>query len=220
MRALLVLLAASTVVAADSGLPLRLSPSAYAVQGQSGGLKIAAEIVPSNVVGKKFSPEIAKDYIVVEVAVYPAVGSTLKLEAGDFSLRVGQLVGHAEKPMDVGAWPEGPPTKRLPVDVTAEAGIIHESDNDPVYGRRQATGTYTGVTVSTPPRDLPPPPPNPNPQYVYDRIQRLALPEGDTRGGVAGYLYFPQRSKHKKNDEIQLRYATNADGVNLLFPRQ
>jgi hypothetical protein len=190
------------------------------VQGQSGGLKIAAEIVPSNVVTKKFSPEIAKEYIVVEVAVYPAAASTLHLETGDFSLQVGQLVGHAEKPMDVGAWPERPPSKRSPVDVTAEAGVTHESENDPVYGHRQATGTYTGVSVATPGRDLPPPPdPKQDPQFVYDRIQRLALPEGDTRGGVAGYLYFPQRNKHKKNDEIELRFARDADSVNLLFPK-
>jgi hypothetical protein len=227
MRAFLLCLAASSLLAADSGVPLRPSPTDYAVQGQAPTVKIAAEVLPPNQVSKMFSPYISKQFIVVEVAIYPLQGVRFDVESRDFSLRVGKKIGRADRPLDVAPWPERRDTgRRLPVDVTAEAGITYEHGNDPYsndaqYGRRSGVGTYTGVAVSAPAQPDYPPPPDPrtDPRVVYDKVQRWALAEGDTKAAVAGYLYFPQYAKHKKSDEIELKFAKDDASVNLVFPK-
>jgi hypothetical protein len=214
-------LAVTTVFASDAGVPLRPSPNDYAVQGQADTIKLAAAIIPPKLVSKIFSPEIAKRYMVVEIAIYPQNGLPFDVESSDFALRVGQRVGRADKPLDVDPWPEahrlGP---RLPVDVAAEVGVAHESGGQPGYGPQHSTGTYTGVGVSAPASNVPPPSPDPrvDPRIVAGRLSRMALAEGDTRTAIAGYLYFPQYQKHKKTEEIELKYAKDVVAADLLFP--
>ncbi len=221
MRFFLACLIAGAAFASDQGVPARSSPNDYAVQGPAGAAKIAAAIIPPNQVSKMFSPDINKNYIVVEVAIYPQPGMPFDVESSDFALRVGQHVGRADKPLDVAPWPESHRTpSHLPVDVTTEAGVIHESSNDPVYGRQHGTSTYSGVAVSSADPNNAPPPPDPrvDPRIVSDKLQRMALAEGDTKAAIAGYLYFPQYAKRKKSDEIELKYAKDNLTLNLLFP--
>jgi hypothetical protein len=227
MRRFLTCVFASTILSmiasgADPGVPPRGASTDYPVHGSAATATIAAAIVPPNQVGKMFSPDISKRYIVVEIAIYPGTGVPFDIESPDFALRVGQTIGRADRPLDVSPWPERRgPAGRAPVDVTAETGVIYQRSNDPVYGRQQSVGTYTGVGVSAPGQpDVPPPPaPNADPRVVYDKVQRMALPEGDTKSMIAGYLYFPQYAKRRKSDEIELKYAKDDVGVNLIFPK-
>jgi hypothetical protein len=204
---------------ADTGVPARAAPTDYPVHARADAATIAAASVPPNEVSKMFSPEISKQYIVVEVAIYPEGGVPFQVALADFALRVGQRIGHADLPLDVAPWPERGTPRHSPVDVTTETGIIYERSNDPVYGRRQGVGTYTGVGVEAPGRaDLPPPPdPRVDPRVVYDKIKRFALPEGTTKFAIAGYLYFPQHAKRKKSDENELKYGRDDVAVNLLL---
>jgi hypothetical protein len=169
-----------------------------------------------------FSPEISKQYVVVEVAIYPGGGVPFDVESADFALRVGQRIGRADRPVDVAPWPERRGSEgRSPVDVTTETGVIYQRSSDPVYGRQQSVGTYTGVGVSSPGQPNGPPPPDPraDPQVIYDKAQRMALPEGATKAVIAGYLYFPQYTKRRKSDEIELKYAKDDVKVDLVFPK-
>jgi len=43
--------------------------------------RFAASIIPANQVSKMFSPDIGKDYIVVEIAIYPENGVPFDVEA-------------------------------------------------------------------------------------------------------------------------------------------
>ncbi len=207
--------------ASDPGVPPRAASTDYPVHGPAESATIAAAIVPPNQVTKMFSPDISKDYIVVEVAIYPENCVPFDARSADFSLRVGQRIGRADTPLDVAPWPDRGPATHSSVDVTTEVGVIHESDNDPVYGHQHSTTTYTGVGVSSPGHDNLPPPPDPrvDPRVVQDKVQRMALAEGDTKVAIAGYLYFPQYAKRKKSDEIELRYAKDLATVNLVFPK-
>ena len=209
-----------TVRAADPGVPPRPASSDYPVHDRADAATIGAAIIPASQVGKMFSPEIAKQYLVIEVAIYPEGGVPFDVQSSDFALRVGQRFGRADRPVDVAPWPEKRnPAGRPPFDVTTESGVIYQRSNDPVYGRQQGVGTYTGVGVDVPGRADPPPPPDPrvDPRAVYDKIQRFALVEGTTKSAVAGYLYFPQYAKRKKSDEIELKYAKDSVEVNLLL---
>ena len=224
MRKYLTYVFATTIVsvavhATDTGVPPRASAKDYPIQGPADAATIAAVIVPAAQVNKMFSPEIGKQYVVVEVAIYPENGVPFDVRSSDFALRVGQRVGRADRPMDVVTWPERRNSAgRSPVDVTTDAGVIYGRSNDPVYGHRQTVGTYTGVNVEAPGRaDPPPPDPRHDPAAVYDKIQRFALTEGITKAPIAGYLYFPQYAKGKKSDEIELKYAKDSVEVNLLL---
>jgi len=126
-----------------------------------------------------FSPEIARDYV---VAVYPSA-TPFDVETPDFALRVGQRVAHADRPMDVIPWPEKRnPAGRLPVDVTAETGVVYSRTSDPVNGTRQGIGTYSGVDVSSRPGDIPPaPPPGPDPRILDERFAASRCPRESPR---------------------------------------
>ena len=92
---------AIAVWAGDAGVPPRSSAQDYPVQGQALTAKIAATMLPPSQVSKMFSQGIAKDYVVVEIAIYPENGVPFDVQSSDFALRVGQKVGRADRPMDV-----------------------------------------------------------------------------------------------------------------------
>jgi hypothetical protein len=206
--------------AADTGVPLRGASTDYPVHERADAATIAADIIPPNQVAKMFSPDISKQYIVVEVAIYPEGGVPFDVKSADFALRVGQRVGHADRPVDVAPWYERrDPGGRLPVDVTVETGGIYEHGDNPYDARRQGVGTYSGVAVTAPGRNDPPPPSDPkvDPRVMYDKVRRSSLAEVDTKTAIAGYLYFPQYSKQRKSDEIELKYTKDDVSANLML---
>jgi hypothetical protein len=221
MRGILACVVGSTILsivagAADTGVPPRGDSTDYPVHGPADTATIAADIVPPNQVSKMFSVDISKQYIVVEVAIYPGNGVAFDVESVDFALRVGQRVGRADRPIDVAPWADRRDTQRLPVDVTTETGVIYQRSSDPVYGHQQSVGTYTGVGVSEPGQNVPPPPnPKTDPRVIYERVRRSWLAEGATKTVIAGYLYFPQYAKRRKSDAIELKYAKDDVTLNL-----
>jgi len=204
---------------ADTGVPPRAKSGDYPVHGNANTAVIAAAIIPSDQVAKMFSTEVAKRYVVVEVAVYPGQDSPFDVQSSDFSLQVGRQVGYADRATEVSPWPENPGTPGHLPDVTTETGVIYEQNKDPAYGRRQTVGTYSSVAVSDDGPEQAGPPPGPDPQAVYDRIQRKSLSEGETRRVIAGYLYFPRYAKPGK-DPIELEYSKGDVSVSLVFPKE
>lgn len=205
---------------ADTGVPPRPKGGEYLVHGNANATVIAAAIIPSDQVSKMFSSDLAKRYVVVEVAIYPGQGSPFDVRSSDFSLQVGRQIGYADRPTDVSPWPENPDTPARLTDVTSETGVSYEQSKDPVYGRRQTVGTYSSVAVTDNGPGQTGPPAGPDPQAVYDRIQRKSLSEGETRTAIAGYLYFPQYVKPGKKDPIELNYSRGDVSVSLVFPRE
>jgi hypothetical protein len=226
------LLIAPAAVASDDGLPPRRNASDYPVQQvpKTGAslAAVGAAIVPADQVRKMFSAEISHDYIVVEVAMYPADGKSFEADRYDFGLRIsngskgGDIVAHADSPSDVAL----PPFERRPdlggpeskINVTQEAGVAVAHTNDPYYGKRTSVGTYEGTTVS----NAPPPPSQQAPsgmdrRAIEVKLRDKALPDGPTAKAVAGYLYFPASKKHK-NDALELQYTKGDVELDLRFP--
>jgi hypothetical protein len=206
----------------DAGVPPRTGSGDYPVHGNANAAVIAAAVVPPDQVSKMFSSEIAKRYVVVEVAIYPGTATPFDAESSDFSLKTGRQFAYTERPQDVTPWQEKRGQSDRDKDVTTQAGVIYERSKDPVYGTRQTVGTYSGVAVTDHGSGQPGPPPSssgPGQQAVYDRVQRRALPEGQTRTPIAGYLYFPKYGKSSKTDSVELQYSKDGVSVSLVFPK-
>ena len=103
-----------------------------------------------------------------------------------------------------------------------ETGVVYSRTNDPVNGRRSGWGTYEGVGVTNDPRAAAPPPPprqGPDPQIVEQRVREKSLPQGRTRNAVAGYLFFPQYTKHKGSG-MELQWSKDDASVALRLPEK
>ncbi len=72
----------NTVFAGDAGVPPRASTD-YPAHGSVNAAVIAAAIVPSDQVAKMFSNEIGRQYVVVEVAIYPGNGQPFDVASSD-----------------------------------------------------------------------------------------------------------------------------------------
>ena len=205
------------LASADTGVPPRDASTDYPAHGPADAATIAADIIPANQVAKMFSSEISKQYIVVEVAIYPESGVPFDVELSDFALRVGQRVGRADRPIDVAPWPERRDSARdCPWTLPPKPESSISAAAIRLWASAQGVGTYTGVAVSPAGQNAPPPPnPKVDPQVVYDKVRRSALAEGATKTAIAGYLYFPQYAKRRKSDAIELKYARDDVTVNL-----
>lgn len=218
-----VVIVSALTLCADNGIAPRIRSSDYPVHQSAKGVTIGAAVVPPEQVSKMFSRAISNQYVVVEVGIYPDDGTTFHVDSLNFDLRVEGRVSRAERPRDVAPWSDksvgNGSAGKIPVNVTTQTGVIYERSNDPVYGRRQGVGTYSGVSVD----NYPQPPNNPQPTgqdpRVLDRVMGMALPDGDTAKRVAGYLYFPQSAKIRKTDSMQLDYSSDDVSLRFVFPK-
>jgi hypothetical protein len=217
------ILAASLAAADDTAVSPRPKPADYPVHESAKAAVIAASIVPPEQVKKIFSGDIAKQYVVVEVAVYPQDGKSMEVDLFDFELKAGEQIVRASEPRDfTTAWPsaKNPSIGNRGPNVTAETRVIVAHDTDPVTGRpRTGVGTYEGVAVSNYPRPDPPAQSTTNSKQsdVEDKIRQMALPEGPAKTPVAGYVYFRYRAH--KQDALTLNYSNDDGSVDLNFPK-
>jgi len=209
-------LLAPQLMPAGDGRPPRASASDYPVHQDTENAVIGAVRVPADQLNKIFPPDLAKKYVVIEVAVYPNDGANVDVNVMEFSLKLGaDGEAHPSTPDDV-AWMWRPHNTNSPeiarnTHVTAETGVMVGSAENPNTGRKQTSvGTYEGVGVSNYPTQNAPPP-STNPNIDADRMEaKLAsseLPGGKTTSPVAGYLYFPLPSKKTKGG-LELQYKS------------
>jgi hypothetical protein len=216
-------LLASLAAADDTSVVPRPKPTDYPAHDSVKTAVLGASIVPPDQVKKMFSNDTAKQYVVVEVAVYPEAGRSFDIDLLDFELNTGDQMVRASEPRDIGtAWPsaKNPSIGSRGPNVTTESGVIVDRETDPVTGRpRTSVGTYQGVAVSNYPRPDPPPPQPTKSSHgdTDDKMRRLALPEGAAKAPVAGYLYF-RHQKHKQ-DAYTLNYTNDDGAVDLKFPK-
>lgn len=202
MRVVLMVLSVAVLATGDdTGIAPRRQASDYPAHDTLRSAVVAAAAIPQDQVKKMFSGEIAKKYIVVEVAVFPEAGQTFEVDNFDFSLKAGDRVLRTSDPGDVAElWTGYPdPVGRRGPSVSTESGVIVERGQDPITGRpRTSVGTYEGVAVSNYPQPTPPPrPPNSRQIGLDDKLHKMALPQGPARKPVAGYLYFAMAGKQR-----------------------
>jgi hypothetical protein len=204
--------AALLASSADGGLPPRARVSDYPAHQTTSTATLAAAIVPARQIQGMFTADIARHYVVLEVAIYPQQAQLVNVDLLKFALKVGDTAVYVGKPADVAnPWTESNkiPGPRKPVSVTTTTGVVFEKGTDPDGQRRSRVGTYQDVAVTTGPQAAPPPPPpSQDPYVVEQRIANVLLPEGDTTTAIAGYLFFPlHKMKLHKGTVVELQWS-------------
>jgi hypothetical protein len=198
------------------GLHPRSSPADYAASQQTRAATFAASLLPKDEVKRLFVVDISAEYVVVEVACYPA--ASVQFSADDFLAKSGTTSAEYTHPADAVTVASviqdkntpRPPSRNGPVVMTT-AGVGYASGTDPYTGRR-VHGVYTeaGAGVASGVPDTMPPGPPAKGSTDYDRMtlqQQLAaraLPSGTFTAPIAGLLYFPAKEIKKKDGTYEL----------------
>lgn len=208
------------------GTTPRSQASEYPVHTAVGKLSIGAEYLVHSFFYRN-QTFVTSDYLVVEVAVYPAAGEAVGVASGQFMLRLNgknQLL-QAQAPGFVAAslkYPDWERRRRLEVsggigDAGVRIGGPARVERFPGDPRPQQT------RLPAPPRA--PTPQDPSglereaPLRAEDAVVEAALPEGKSPGPVSGYLYFAYKGKLKSIRKLELIYKVAAGSATLLLVR-
>jgi hypothetical protein len=196
--------------------------SDYPVHATAGRISIGADyLIHSIPAGDQTL--LAKDYLVVEVAVFPAVAEPVSIDGNTFKLRLNRqkFLLTSIAPGFVAASLKYPDWEQHPAaEVSAGMG-----DAGVTLGRPQAAGRFPGDPTGTQNR-LPTPPRAPTteeqngiqrerPETVDEIIARTALVEGPADHPVSGFLYFPYKGKIKSLKSVDLIYEFKGGSVTL-----
>jgi hypothetical protein len=210
--AALTLLAAVAAAGTERGLPVRGGADAYPARGEDYGVAIAAEAMDTDTVRSSFSTDL-RNYLVVEVAVWPRSDKPLDLASIDFSLKT-----------DPDRSAVRPASTRAIAAINQKRGQSRRDDITlfPTVGVTTGswgTGTNVGVGVGiggTPPG---PASTDRDRQVMETELEDRGLPEATITKPAAGYLYFPISSAAKKRGgTYQLEYELGEVHVRLDLP--
>jgi hypothetical protein len=217
------------MAAADTGTPTRPNPADYQAHQSIRYATIAASRLPPAQTAKIFSPAVSRNFIVVEIAIYPESGRTFELLALDFALKNSsddriyavapeEAAWHGRKPPSQPG-PSGIPSSPVSVISDVEVGI--GTRTNPATGRSEhGVATYGGVEVTNrPPAGMSPGgSSSADSTWVLEgKLRGLELQEGQTTRPVSGYLYFPMPKK-QKNSPLVLEYSRSGERAFLTLP--
>jgi hypothetical protein len=183
-------------------LPPRATPADYQAHAQAGSVTIAAEFKGHSVPTPEatFSTE---DYIVVELGLFGAPDTRMKIAAEDFSLRInGKKAALPSQPFG-----------RMVMSAKDPEWVPPE----PAGEKKSKTGLNSGGGGGAD-ANLPPAPvkvPIAVQRAMEQRIQKATLPEGDRALPQAGLLYFQYRGKTRGIQSIELIYSGSAGKATL-----
>jgi len=206
VRWLLLLLSPAALLA--QGTDPRPKPEDYEAHGQTAGAAIGAEFMIHSFSGRGIT-YLAPDYLVVEVALYPPAGASLEVVPGAFSLRLNGkkgLLSPAATTMVAASLQH--PEWQTPPHLQAGAGV---GNSTVILGApRQSQTPYPSDPRSAPPRPRPqdsdPDGLRTPPVKAEELVVETALPEGQHRGPVSGFLYFPFRGKAGSLKTVELLF--------------
>jgi hypothetical protein len=216
-RAALLLPALAGALAAQYGTTPKASAQDYPVRAKLEKLAIGAEyLVHSFSSGREMF--IAKDYLVVEVALFPAKGENVPVNASHFSLRVNgrkqalspqapEIVANALKYLDPNTSTGLQPTAQLGPVVLGQPRPVERFPGDP--------NAQTGRLPPRAPEESPSGQDKEPPVKAEELVVQAALPDGEHHGPTSGFLYFPYRGKVSRIRSLELVFASPAGSTTL-----
>jgi hypothetical protein len=180
------------------------------------GMEIGAEYLVHSIPAEK-GDYFAKEYLVVEVAIFPATKDGLKISSGRFTLRVNKKSTlSAQSAGTVAAALKYPDWEQRP-QMTAQAGPV-------IYGA-PPVGRFPGDPTA--PRPLPDPVPDQTDSAnvekqsnlpIEEAISRAALQDGIIREPAKGCLFFRFEGKLKSIKSLDLIYDPGGDSPKATIP--
>ena len=203
--------AAAVAWAGDKpGLIPLAHPDEYPYHLERDDFSMGVKALSRDQVEKTFASTLNPEYVVLEVAVYPAQGSSVELREGQFVLRQDQ--GHdyarAAKPADVARVLQKGNARRGGRDVTLYPTVgVGYSSGGPYYGRggwRTSAGVGVGIGDSQPEAST-----DADRKTMETELREKGLPVGTFDRPVAGYLYFPLSVSNPPNARLMLDFVAD-----------
>jgi hypothetical protein len=181
----------------------------YDVTGVSKNIAIGAEFMVHSF-GGNGQMFIAQDFLVVELALFPPKGESVTVDYGAFALRInGKKPALLPQPATMVAATLTRPEWRMGRQAEASAGM---GNADIILGRPVPSQIPGGPSrrPPAPPRAPAPGPPGgidrPEPVRAEELVVQTALPSGEHRGPVSGFLYFAWKGKPSSIKSLELLY--------------
>jgi hypothetical protein len=202
------LLLCATAAFAQSGTEPKSKAEDYEVHSQAKDVAIGAEFMIHSFSGHG-TTYVAKDYLVVEVALFPPKGGSVTANAGRFAIRMnGRRLLTPVAPQTVAVSLQHPEWQTGP-HLEGGGGL---GNTGVILGRPRPSQVPGGQDPRGPtqprapgrgnPGDIEPEPRVPAHQLVVE----TALPEGPFRGPVSGFLYFPYKGRTSSIKTLDLLY--------------
>ena len=199
-------------VHAQHGLPARPTPDQYPAKASSPAVTVGAEVMDPGQVKNEFSTTLTPTYQVLEVAVYPAKGSTVDITLLDFGLRVdGRLIR-----------PAAPGTIAAMNQKKARSGS-RDIVLWPAVGVSTGTwgtGANVGVGVGVGPNRPGPGSTDRDRRIMETEMDDRALQDGPASSAVAGYLYFPVGETKATTIELVYQHGKGELKLPLSLPKK
>jgi len=183
------------------GLPPRVAPTDYQVQGKAGAVTIGAEFVGHNVPTEQ-GPLTTEDFVVVEVGLYGPSGARIQISQDDFSLRING--------------------KKMKTPLSSEPyGLVLSSLKDPEWVPPETAEKKSKTSIGGGGQsDAGSPPPVVHVPIELQRAmaqhtQKASLALGDRPLPQAGLIFFRYRGKEKSISALELIYSGSAGQATL-----
>jgi hypothetical protein len=214
------LFAASFICVQAQWMNPRTSASEYAAHAELQNASIGAGNLGHNMSTAKGAITVP-DYLVIEIALYSKT-VPVQLKAGNFMLRLNgkKALLMAQAPAMVIASLKYPDWETRP----ALIGMAGVGDGMITVGRPTHTGRFPGDPTTPPSNPVPRAPTEASsvqkeqPESPDDLINHHALPEGEVRPPLSGYLFFPFHGKLKSLKKVELLYEGPLGAATLLLP--
>jgi hypothetical protein len=175
------------------GTEPKAKASEYEVHATAKGVDVGAEYMVYSISAND-RMLLVENHLVVEVALFPPKRGLVTASSGEFTLRVdGKMLRPVTAQMVVmamqrSAWgyPRGPQDPSQQPFPTGRGRM-------PAPPRAPAPDDRSGLPAAEPVR-------------LDEVIVKTALPEGEFRGAISGYLYFPFTAKASKIKSVELHY--------------
>jgi hypothetical protein len=220
----MLVLSTCLLIAAQGTIPARLV-TAYKANCEIEGVGLGATWLKDLEVRQRFVTDLGRDFLVVEVALYPKSGADLQVQPERFGLRINdERVRRPENPKVIAAYLQKREASKRDVVVVPVVGVGYESGrtvNDPATGTyRRPGGVYTsaGVLVGVEPStDVNPK----NEETMALELSEKGLPSGTFNKPVGGHLYFRIDKKTLKDTQLkcELVYEIAGKEVALALKR-
>jgi hypothetical protein len=218
-RAAIVALALSHALLAQDTPRSKISD--YPVHAKLSTMDIGVEYLLNSIALDK-GMYIARDHLVLEVAIFPSRQSGVNVSTSQFTLRVNnKTILYTDSPGAVASSLKYPDWQTHP-NATAEAGV---GNGSVILGAPPPVARFPGDRRADRPPSVPKVEqqdpsgePKATGQPIETQIAIAALPEGQSQKPVKGLLFFPFSGKTKSIRSLDLIYDGGESGLKTTIP--